>query len=169
MVSCYAYEKKKYLDLKIKKGQGLVGQVWQEGKSIYLTEVPENYVTITSGLGESTPRSILVVPLYFNDEVQGVIELASFNVFEEYELGFVDKVTESISAALSSVKINTSTKVLLQDSSDLTNQMREQEDLMFSKVEELNQVQEEFREREASYRKEINRLKKRIEAYERSF
>ncbi len=168
MVSCYAYDKKKYLDFKIKKGQGLVGQVWLEGKPIYLTEVPEKYVTITSGLGESTPRSILIVPLIFNDIVQGVIELASFNVLEEYELGFVQKVTESISAALTSVKVNTKTQNLLQESSDLTNQMRQQEDLMLLKVDELNLSQKETRDREISYIKEINRLKKKLEKYERN-
>ena len=169
MVSCYAYHKKKYLNVSIKKGQGLVGQAWQEVKSIHLTEIPENYVTITSGLGESTPRSILVVPLVFNEEVQGIIELASFNEFEEYEMDFVEKVSESISAALSSVKINTKTQTLLEESSNLTKQMKEQEDLMKVKVDDLNQIQAESREREAEYLKEINRLKKKIETYERSF
>jgi hypothetical protein len=168
MVSCYAYEKKKYLDFKIKKGQGLVGQVWLEAKPIYLTEVPEKYVTITSGLGESTPRSILIVPLIFNDTVQGVIELASFQELEEYELGFIQKVTESISAALTSVKVNTKTQYLLQESSNLTNQMKYQENLMLSKVEELNLSQQETREREINYIREINRLKKKIEKYERN-
>lgn len=168
MVSCYAYQKKKYLDLSIKKGQGLVGQVWLEAKPIYLTEVPEQYVTITSGLGASTPRSILIVPLIFNDKVQGVIELASFNLLEDYEQGFVQKVTESISAALTSVKVNTKTQILLQESSDLTNQMRLQEELMLSKVEELNLTQGETRQREISYIKEINRLKKKLEKYERN-
>jgi signal transduction protein with GAF and PtsI domain len=168
MISCYAYEKKKYLDHSLKKGQGLVGQVWLEAKPIYLTEVPEKYVTITSGLGESTPRAILIVPLIFNDRVQGVIELASFNLLEDYEQGFIEKVTQSISAALASVKINTRTQVLLQESSDLTEQMRKQEDLMLSKVDELNQSQEETRHREVSYIREINRLKRKIELYERN-
>lgn len=169
MVSCYAYHKKKYLNASVKKGQGLVGQVWQECRLIHLTEIPENYVTITSGLGESTPRAILVVPLVFNDQVQGVIELASFNEFQEYELGFVEKVSESISAALSSVKVNTKTQNLLLESSSLTLQMKEQEDLMKAKVDELNMIQEESRGRESQYLKEINRLKKKIENYERSF
>lgn len=169
MVSCYAYHKKKYLKASVNRGQGLVGQVWQEGKLIHLTEIPENYVTITSGLGESTPRAILVVPLIFNDQVQGVIELASFNEFEEYELGFVEKVSESISAALSSVKVNTKTQTLLLESSSLTMQMKEQEDLMKAKVQELNMIQEESILRESQYLKEINRLKKKIENYERSF
>lgn len=168
MTSCHAYQKKKYLDLSIKLGQGLIGQVWQERKPIYLTEVPKDYVNITSGLGESTPRSILVVPLIFNDQVQGIVELASFNELEKYELDFVGKVSESISAALSSVKINTRTQHLLRESSHLTQKMRSQEEMMMSNVAELNQVQEESKEREAYFLREISRLKKRVEAYERN-
>lgn len=168
MTSCYAYQKKKYLDLSIQLGQGLIGQVWQEAKPIYLTEVPKDYVTITSGLGESTPRSILVVPLIFNEQVQGIVELASFNGLEKYELDFVGKVSESISAALSSVKINTRTQHLLMESSNLAQKMKIQEDMMRSNVEELNQVQEESKEREAYFLREIARLKKRVQTYERN-
>lgn len=169
LISGYAYEKKKYLNKKIVKGQGLIGQSWIERKSIYMTSVPDDYVNITSGLGYSTPRCVLIIPLIFNEIVQGVIELASFNKFKDYELGFIEKVSESISSALSSVKINTKTQQLLAQSKELTEQMKVQEEEMRQKVQELRVTQEESQRREEQYLREIRRLKKRIEEYERSF
>lgn len=167
--SCYAYEKKKYLNQKIKKGQGLVGQCWLERKSIYMTQVPDDYVKITSGLGYSTPRCILIVPLVFNEKIQGIIELASFKPFEDYELNFVEKVIQSIASALASVKINTQTQFLLSQSERLTKQMKRQEEEMVKNVEELKMTQEESQRREEEHLREISRLRKRLEEYERNF
>jgi len=169
LTSCYAYEKKKYLNKKVLKGQGLVGQCWQEEKRIYMTEVPSDYITITSGLGYSTPRCVLIIPLIFNDKTQGVIELASFKELENYELKFVEKVAQSIASALSSVKVNSKTQVLLNRSEQLTRKMKVQEEEMRQNVEELRLTQEESQRREEEHLREISRLKKRLEEYERSF
>ena len=87
----YAFEKRKYVNKQVRKGQGLVGEVYQEGSTVYLTEVPEDYINITSGLGESNPRSILLTPLNLNDEIYGVVELASFKAFQPYQIEFVEK------------------------------------------------------------------------------
>ena len=169
VISTYAYDKKKYLKKNVLKGQGLVGQSWVEGKSIYITEVPDSYVNITSGLGYSTPRCVLIQPLVFNDETHGVIELASFNELKDYEIAFVDRVAESIASALASVKVNTQTSELLRQSEILTDKMKKQEDEMKIKVRELRVTQEESQKREEMHLREIRRLKKRLEEYERSF
>ncbi len=165
----YAYDKKKFIQKQIKRGQGLVGQAWLEMEPIYMTKVPEDFVNITSGLGESTPRCVLIIPLKFNDKVQGVIELASFKALQDYELGFVEKVTESISAALSSVKVNDRTQELLKRSEQLATQMRAQEEETRKNVEELRVTQEESQKREERYIREIRRLKKRIQEFEQVF
>jgi methyl-accepting chemotaxis protein len=168
LVSAFAYEKKKYVDVQIQRGQGLVGQAWEEGQRIYMTDIPEGYVNITSGLGYSTPRCILIIPLIFNDECHGVIELASFKELQDYELGFVEKVSENISSALSSVKVNTKTQSLLSQSEELTKRMKVQEEEMMKNVAELRQTQDESQRREEEHLREIRRLKKRLEEYERN-
>ncbi len=169
LIASYAYNKKKYVEKKIVKGQGLVGQAWIEGKTIYMTQVPDDYVSITSGLGASTPRCILIIPLIFNENTQGVIELASFKKLKDYELGFIEKVSESISSALASVKVNVKTQRLLARSEDLTQKMKTQEDEMRRNVNELRLTQEESQRREEQHLREIRRLKKRLHEYERNF
>ena len=169
LVASYAYNKKKYVDVKIVKGQGLVGQSWQEMKRIYMTDVPKNYVNITSGLGYSTPRCILIVPLIFNEEIHGVIEMASFHPLKAYELGFIEKVSESISSALASVKVNTKTQRLLAQSEEIAIKMKQQEEETQITLKALTKTQQESQKREEQNLREIKRLKKRLDEYEKNF
>lgn len=144
MKACYAWDKKKFLNQKIHRGEGLAGQSWQEGDVVYLTDVPQDYVKITSGLGDANPTSVLIVPLKVNDQIFGVVELASFSVFEEFETEFVQKIAESIASTISSVKINARTQSLLEESQEMTEQMRAQEEEMRQNMEELQATQEEM-------------------------
>ena len=144
MKACYAWDKKKYIDHKIHKGEGLAGQAWQEGDTVYLTEVPQNYIKISSGLGDANPTAILIVPLKINEQIFGVVEIASFNTFADYEMEFVQKIAESIASTISSVKINARTQRLLEESQEMTEQMRAQEEEMRQNMEELQATQEEM-------------------------
>jgi PAS domain S-box-containing protein len=144
MKACYAWDKKKFLNHKIHKGEGLTGQAWQEGDLIYLTDVPQNYIRITSGLGDANPTSVLIVPLKVNDQIFGVIEIASFTTFKDFEMEFVQKIAESIASTISSVKINARTQRLLEESQEMTEQMRAQEEEMRQNMEELQATQEEM-------------------------
>lgn len=149
MIACYAWDKKKFVEQKIERGDGLTGQCWQEGEPIYMTQVPENYVSITSGLGLANPRNIFIVPLKVNEGIFGVLELASFKLLEEYERDFVVKLSENLAAAISTVRINTRTKHLLEQSQQQAEEMKAQEEEMRQNMEELTATQEEMQRKES--------------------
>ncbi|WP_333820060.1 GAF domain-containing protein [Ohtaekwangia sp.] len=158
MKACYAWDKKKFLNHKIYKGEGLAGQAWQEGDTVYLTEVPQNYVRIVSGLGDANPTSVLIVPLKINDQIFGVVEIASFNVLQEFEIEFVQKIAESIASSIASVKINARTQRLLEESQEMTEQMRAQEEEMRQNMEELQATQEEMQRSQAETESTLNAI-----------
>jgi PAS domain S-box-containing protein len=158
MKSCYAWDKKKFLNHKIHRGEGLAGQAWQEGDTVYLTEVPQNYVKIVSGLGDANPSSVLIVPLKVNDQVFGVVEIASFNLFQDFEIEFVQKIAESIASTISSVKINARTQRLLEESQEMTEQMRAQEEEMRQNMEELQATQEEMQRSQSETESTLNAI-----------
>ncbi len=146
--ACYAWDRQKYLEQKIYKGEGLVGQSWQEKDTIYVTDVPQDYITISSGLGDANPTSILIVPLIVNDEVYGAIELASFNAFDTFEIEFLEKIAESIASSISSAKVAARTQKLLEESNEMTEQMHSQEEEMRQNMEEMQATQEEMQRSE---------------------
>ena len=139
-----AYEQKKYLQKTIDLGEGLVGQVALEKKYKLIKDVPEDYATITSGLGKAVPKSILVVPLESNDQLVGVLEFASLNTFQETDIEFLEKVGESIAATVISVHTNHQTRELLENSKQMTEEMRAQEEEMRQNMEEMQSTQEEM-------------------------
>lgn len=142
--SAYAYERRKRIKKEIAIGEGLVGQSVQEGDRIYLTEVPEDYVEIKSGLGDTLPRCVLIVPLKINEEIKGVVEIASIKDIPEYKIDFVEKLGENIASTISSAKTNERTKKLLSESQEMTEQMRSQEEEMRQNMEEMEATQEEM-------------------------
>jgi PAS domain S-box-containing protein len=148
MVSAYAWERKKYLTKTIELGEGLVGQAAIEKGTIYLTDVPDNYVSITSGLGDANPRSILIVPFVYDNELFGVIEFAAFKPYQNFEVEFVERVAEIVASTISRANINKQTQKLLKDSQKLTEELRTQEEEMRQNLEEMNATQEEMQQRE---------------------
>jgi HAMP domain-containing protein/signal transduction histidine kinase/ActR/RegA family two-component response regulator len=114
LTSSYAYSKRKHLSNRFSPGEGLVGQCARERKPIVVTEVPEDYVQITSGLGEAPPRNIAVYPVFFEDQVRGVIELGSFHQFTAVQLAFLEQLMLSIGLAINLIGTSTRTEQLLQ-------------------------------------------------------
>ncbi len=143
MTACYAYDRKKFANNRIEWGDGLIGTCAMERQTIHMTNVPDNYVFITSGLGKANPRSLVIVPLIINDEIHGVIEVASFKDFKKFEIEFVEKVAESIASTISTVKINLRTAQLLHESQEQSEILATQEEQMRQNMEELQATQEE--------------------------
>jgi len=162
LYGAYAYERRKFIDKRIEMGEGLIGQCILERKSIYLKEVPNDYVNVTSGLGKSNPKSILLMPLILNEVEYGVIELVSFNEFKEHEIDFIEKLAENIASTIASVKINQRTKALLQQSQVQTEELRAQEEEMRQNMEELQATQEEMARKEKDYVDRIKLLEKEL-------
>lgn len=143
LMATYAWNRKKYKHKQIKWGEGLVGACAREKQTIFLSDVPDNYVEITSGVGKANPRNIILLPLKFNDEMHGVIEMASFNVWENYIIHFLEKTAESIASTISTAKINEQTAILLEESRQQADRMAQQEETMRQNMEELRATQEE--------------------------
>lgn len=143
MTASYAYERRKYADREIPWGDGMVGACALEKETILLKKVPDSYLHITSGLGKANPRSVVLVPLKVNEQVYGVIEVASFNLFELYQVEFMEKVAESIATTISTVKNNIRTARLLEESQKQALELAEKEEEMRQNMEELQATQEE--------------------------
>ncbi len=165
MVSCYAYERKKFVEKKIKFGEGLIGQCYLEKDIIYLTEVPDNYVHITSGLGHSLPRCIFLVPMISNEEVEGIIEVAFFKPIEDHQREFFKKAATIIASTVGTERIAEKTIRLLQQSQLQSNDLRTQEEEIRQNLEELHAMQEEVLRKEREYVDRIAQLEKEVESY----
>jgi len=162
LMATYAYDRKRYESERktIALGEGLTGQAVLERSIIHLTEIPENYVRITSGLGQALPRTIIIVPLIHNDDVYGVMELASFNKFQPYQVQFIEKVAESVASTISTVQVNERTRRLLEQSQQMSEELKAQEEELRQNQEELQATQEQMRRRQIELEDENQRLKK---------
>ncbi len=142
MVACYAFDRRKHISKRIELGEGLAGQCALEQEQIYITDVPKNYINITSGLGDAPPRCVFISPLIVNDQIYGVIEMASFEVLPQYKIEFINRLSENIASTIKNVKDSERTQSLLEASQIQTEQLRAQEEEMRQNMEELAATQE---------------------------
>ncbi len=136
----YAYKDNKHVPKEFAVGEGLVGQCAHEKERIIINNIPSNYVKINSGLGAGTPHNLIVLPVLFENKVKAVIELASFDLFSEIHLDFLNQLTESIGIVLNNIETNSRTEGLLAQSQSLAEELKIQQ-------EELRRTNEELEEK----------------------
>jgi GAF domain len=167
LMSFYAYQRKKYLQKTVEPGEGILGAAFLEGRRIYLKKVPENYVSITSGLGDAPPRSLVVAPFKTNDRVEGLIELASLTELEEHQFELLDQLCETLASFISNNKINSRTKSLLEKAQTMSEELKAGEEEMRQNLEELTATQEAMSRKEREYQDRIEELEQALANGER--
>lgn len=149
LMASYAYRSRKGLANRFKAGEGLVGQAAREQKVILFSDVPEDYVRIESSLGQSTPSSIIVIPLVHEGAVQGVIELGGNFDFEGRLLTFAEQINTVVGVAINGTVANDKLKVLLEQTRKQSERLKSQQEELQKANQELEEQTETLRESEA--------------------
>jgi nitrate/nitrite-specific signal transduction histidine kinase len=142
LLAGYAYDRKKMYQKKIQEREGLVGQVIHERKAVHLRKIPENYITNRTGLGDSEFNSLLLVPLLFEGQLFGVLELATYRLLEERTTEFIEKICGSIASTINSNQNTTIMRRLLEESQQQAEELRLREEELRQNMEELEATNE---------------------------
>ena len=151
LVNSYAFQFRKDNVNTIKLGQGLVGQVALEKKLVVFSDVPADYIKINSGLGNTSPKNIIVFPFSFSGQVKGVIEIGSVREFSELDLELLNIISENIGIAINSSQSRAKLQELLEET------QRQSEELQ-SQQEELRQINEELEEQTQNLKQQQEEL-----------
>ena len=152
LIATYGYKERKTIANRFKIGEAIVGQAALEKKAIVITQAPEDYIKIASGLGEAAPTSIIVLPVLFEENVMAVIELASFTPFTEIQQDFLDQLSESIGVVLNTILANMRTEELLLQSQQLTQDLQSQSEELQAQQDELKRSNAELEAQTATLR-----------------
>ncbi|MFD6726509.1 histidine kinase dimerization/phospho-acceptor domain-containing protein, partial [Streptomyces sp. NPDC060131] len=128
-------------------GEALVGTAAQEKRTILVENAPSGYLKISSGLGEAPPAQVIVLPVLFEGQVLGVIELASFTPFTHIQKDFLNQIAEMIATSVNTISVNTKTEVLLSQSQELTEQLRERSEELEQRQKALQSSNAELEEK----------------------
>lgn len=142
--ACFAWGRKKFTNKEIMEGEGLIGACIFEKEPIYMIDIPDGYIEITSGLGYTNPRSLFIVPLIHNESVIAALEIASLKEIPSYKREFIEKITISMASALTNLKITKNTSKLLEQSKIQAEQLQSQEEELKQNLEEMQSTQEEL-------------------------
>jgi PAS domain S-box-containing protein len=144
LVAQYAFEKRKYTQQRLNMRQGLLGQAIFEKDQIYIQEVPANYLHITSGLGEANPRTLVITPIMFNDDITGAIEIASFYQLAPHQLLFIKTACERLCSAVIMHKNSYRTQKLLEKAEILNQELLRSNTQTQINARELEATQQEL-------------------------
>jgi HAMP domain-containing protein/signal transduction histidine kinase/CheY-like chemotaxis protein len=139
LIASYAYTKRKNAPTQYMMGEGLIGQVAIEKERMLLSNVPKDYIKISSGLGDAVPQNVIILPVLFEDRLKAVIELASLDTFNQTHLDFLEGLTESIGIVLNTIESNSRTEELLVQSQSLAGELKSQQEVLKMTNEELEE------------------------------
>ncbi len=152
LLSSYGFKHRKGIETTWHEGEGLIGQAALEKQVIVVSDAPPDYIRISSGLGESSPVSIVVLPVLFEDQVLGLIELAAFKPFSEINQAFLEQIVETVGVVLSGIIANMRTEDLLKESQRLTQELQSQSEELQSQQDELKKTNLELEDQARSLR-----------------
>jgi signal transduction histidine kinase/CheY-like chemotaxis protein/HAMP domain-containing protein len=160
LLASYAYKDRKHVSSEFRLGEGLVGQCAVERRMLLINQVPTDYIQISSGLGEAPPHSIVVLPVLFEGEVKAVLELATFDQFDEIRLTFLEQLAESIGIVLNTIAANMRTEELLKQSQALTEGLQSQQEALTETNKRLEQQTRSLQKSEDLLRSQQDELQK---------
>jgi hypothetical protein len=167
LIASYGYKRRRHISTSFALGEGLVGQAALEKKPILLTNVPDDYIQISSGLGEAPPRNILVLPVLFEGDVKAVIELASLSPFSDIHQILLDQLAETVGVVINMIAANMRTEELLQQSRRLTEELQNQSKELVEQQAELKRSNEDLGRQAASLKASEELLKEQQEELQR--
>jgi methyl-accepting chemotaxis protein len=162
LAGSYAYSAEQNIKKRIELGEGLIGTSIFEGRFKHLNDIPGDYLKIESGLGETKPAEIVIVPLKNDKITLGCIELGKFDNYDEYCIKFLESVSESITVTLASIDIHNKTNILLEKTQQQAEEMMAQEEELRQNMEEMMATQEEMMHKEEEYKGQITELQSLI-------
>lgn len=173
LLSAFAYQHKQNIEKEFEIGEGLVGRCIQEEEMIYMTEIPKDYINITSGLGDAPPGTLLIIPLKTNNKILGAIELADFGEIEKYKIEFIEILGELIASSMLTLKVNINTARLLKESQQKSEKLSQQDEKMRQIVNDMKYQHEELYKKmqklkkektdiEVKYENKISALRKKV-------
>jgi CheY-like chemotaxis protein/HAMP domain-containing protein/GAF domain-containing protein len=160
LLASYAYKDRKNVASTFRVGEGLVGQCAADRRMLLVNSVPDDYVQISSGLGEASPRNIAVLPVLFESEVRAVLELATFDEFDEIRLTFLEQLAETIGIVLNTIGANMRTEELLRQSQALTENLQSQQDVLTETNKRLEQQTRSLQKSEELLKKQQDELQR---------
>ncbi len=134
MTASYAYSKKRTVHKELSVNEGLIGRAYLEKKTVFLTEIPDNYAFIESGFGFQKPHYLFIIPLIFNNNVQAIIELGSINSIEDYQIKFIEDTGENIASTVANLKHSLQTEMLLNHTREQSEQIENQRKTLEEKI-----------------------------------
>lgn len=162
LVSSSSFTREQFEITKIEFGEGIVGRVAMDKELMVLDNLPDTFYKVSSGLGEALPTSVIVVPMITNDEIFGVVELATFKPLDKYHIEFLERVSEMFASTLGVFQNNEKNRILLEDTQTAAQNFKQQEEGLIEMIEELQFAQDSQDDKEAEYLERIKELEDKL-------